>query len=300
MVRPALLVLLEFSSVLASQDMRVAITSKGGMVSMHKRDVPAKEHGLSETMVRERGGSSDCTSSYYLVEHSFKWGKAKDWWAKFTSKDSPISDAAAWIEKQVKAGVYNSVFMPMKSGPMFCIWETKAGVSGGDLQKFIDEQLGFGMLNNKLMQIDPRGNPYPTVQSMFSDPTTALATTNKFATDRAGWKEKTTSTYYLVEHTFHWNKSDDWWKWVTNLREDQKWSSFQEKYGVYNTVFMPISRDGPTTFMYCIWEVKAGTKGEDLQNFVDKNVSNGMIQNRLMQIVSDKWMGPPVASQFCS
>merc|ERR1719235_1801460 len=125
-----------------------------------------------------RGATPPCpvaaASTYFVVEHSFHFGMYDAWWAAFSKSDA-VTNPTAWIEKQVTAGVFNSVFMPMNSGPMFCIWEVKAGVNGSTLQKFIDDELGFNMLNNKLMQIDPRGMPYPSVKSLFnsSDPLTA-------------------------------------------------------------------------------------------------------------------------------
>ena len=109
-------------------------------------------------------------STFYVVYHEFKPGKAGAWWDAIASN---MSDQAAWeanVKAQFDMGFFNHSFNPITAeGPIYCIWEVRDGISAEAFQEFIDGPNGvnFGLnaLNNCLNQVNTEltggQTPYP-------------------------------------------------------------------------------------------------------------------------------------------
>ena len=78
--------------------------------------------------------------------------------------------SAASKKKQEEMGFFNHSFNPVDpSGPIFCVWEAKSGISDPEFQTFIDGPDGpnfdLNALNNTVNKVNTELNggvtPYP-------------------------------------------------------------------------------------------------------------------------------------------
>jgi hypothetical protein len=108
---------------------------------------------------RELGDASP--SSFYLVEHTFKPNTNLTlWWEHVHAAMSHPEAFKKWIAGTRELGFDDPgrMFPVSQKGPLYCMWEVKAGKTKADLQKFLDTNelakgMSAGLLDNKLMEI---------------------------------------------------------------------------------------------------------------------------------------------------
>ena len=93
-------------------------------------------------------------SNFYIVHHEFRAGTSSKWWKNAYSAMAPSGgwNEAVAVNKK-KGGYNNSANAVTANGPIYCIWETKEGISIEDFQEFIDSPTGPGFGLNALMKI---------------------------------------------------------------------------------------------------------------------------------------------------
>ena len=94
------------------------------------------------------------SSTFYIVQHEFKVGKAEEWWEKFYAA---MASGGGWddvVAENKGKGFYNhSANAVSKAGPLYCFWEVKEGLSAEEFQEFIDGPSGPGFGQDALMNI---------------------------------------------------------------------------------------------------------------------------------------------------
>ena len=113
-------------------------------------------------------------SNFYIVHHEFRAGTAAKWWKMAYAS---MEAGGGWdeaVEANKERGFFNhSANAVTADGPIYCIWETKEGITLEGFQEFIDGPTGPGFGTNALMnickQIDTSlmngQTPYPRVFS---------------------------------------------------------------------------------------------------------------------------------------
>ena len=93
-------------------------------------------------------------STFYIVHHEFKAGASSKWWETAYAAMAP---GGGWEEAVVvnkeEGGFNHSVNAVTSDGHIYCIWETKEGITAEEFQEFIDGPTGpdFGL--NALMNL---------------------------------------------------------------------------------------------------------------------------------------------------
>ncbi|KAJ1468060.1 hypothetical protein T484DRAFT_1985107 [Baffinella frigidus] len=110
-------------------------------------------------------------STFYVVHHTFKVGKAPTFWKEAGEMmGDPVAMKAA-LDKTLAAGFHCHTFMPVNmEGPVFCVWETRVGLGAEELQEYIDGPDGPGKglcMNNTVMPINAALNPAPPFPRKF-------------------------------------------------------------------------------------------------------------------------------------
>lgn len=109
---------------------------------------------------RELGDASP--SSFYLVEHTFKpTTNVTQWWEAAHYSMGHPNAFKKWIAGVRELGFDDPgrMFPVSFNGPVYCMWEVKAGKTKADLQTFLDTNVKFngaltvGKMDNKLMEI---------------------------------------------------------------------------------------------------------------------------------------------------
>ncbi len=109
---------------------------------------------------------------FYIVYHEFKVGKSEKWWA---TAYAAIAPGGCWddavVTNKEKWFFNHSANAFTKTGPVYCFWEVKEGISAEEFQDFIDGPSGPDFGKNALMNICKvidisliiGQTPYPTV-----------------------------------------------------------------------------------------------------------------------------------------
>ena len=93
-------------------------------------------------------------STFYIVHHEFKAGKAEKWWETAYAAMSPGGGWDDAVAANKEKGFFNhSANAVTKTGPVYCFWEVKEGISAEDFQEFIDGPSGPGFGQDALMNI---------------------------------------------------------------------------------------------------------------------------------------------------
>ena len=93
-------------------------------------------------------------SNFYIVHHEFRAGTSSKWWETAYAAMAPGGgwDEAVAVNKE--KGFFNhSANAVTANGPIYCIWETKEGISIEEFQEFIDGPTGPGFGLSALMNI---------------------------------------------------------------------------------------------------------------------------------------------------
>ncbi len=70
------------------------------------------------------------SSTFYIVHHEFKVGKSEKWWETAYAAMSPGGGWDDAVAANKEKGFYNhSANAVTKTGPMYCFWEVKEGIS---------------------------------------------------------------------------------------------------------------------------------------------------------------------------
>ena len=94
------------------------------------------------------------SSTFYIVHHEFKIGKAEKWWETAYAAMAPGGGWDDAVVANKEKGFYNhSANAVTKNGPVFCFWEVKEGISAEEFQEFIDGPSGPGFGQDALMNI---------------------------------------------------------------------------------------------------------------------------------------------------
>ena len=94
------------------------------------------------------------SSTFYIVHHEFKVGKAEKWWEKAYAAMAPGGGWDDAVAENKEKGFYNhSANAVSKTGPVYCFWEVKEGISAEEFQEFIDGPSGPGFGQDALMNI---------------------------------------------------------------------------------------------------------------------------------------------------
>jgi hypothetical protein len=237
-------------------------------------------------------GDAATASTFYLIKHTFKdKADAGGWWksqAEFTGKA-----LETWLAKVADAGFHNTAFLPTAvEGPFYCLWEAAAGKTKADMQKFIDGSAlsPTSVMVNHVMVIPAKLTGGAPTERFFGGKAAHLSL----------MPPKTTSTFYLIKHTF--KSADDvapLWKQLTEMssKKLEKTMTGITNAGFHNTFFLPTAVAGP---FYCLWEAEAGKTRSDMENFIDTSKLSGvsMMENRVMTIPVKLTGGAPVTPFF--
>lgn len=127
----------------------------------------------TESMPETTEPPAQADSSIYLVQHTFKHGKAEGWWQAMAGVMGDADKMAAFQAAQKEAGFNGLAFMPTgTASDCWCLWEAAPGKTGADMESFIDGPLGpsLGAFVNKCIPIDlPLCGGAPTLTRAFSE-----------------------------------------------------------------------------------------------------------------------------------
>ena len=91
---------------------------------------------------------------FYIVHHKFIAATYSKWWETAYSAMAPGGGWDEAVAANKEKGFFNhSANAVSASGPIYCIWETKEGISIEEFQEFIDGHTGPGFGLNSLMNI---------------------------------------------------------------------------------------------------------------------------------------------------
>jgi len=243
-------------------------------------------------------------STFYIVRHTFKGDakkSAESWRNEMGKRMGEGHHSAVGGQKWIDMGVWNHAMCAtdgLEGSHIYCLWESKAGMSDEDMQKFLDSDDGPGFGIDKM-----NNNMYKLMQAPFMNGQGAKFTdagpagdevkgTNQY--DGAG-----KSTFYMVEHHHKTKKmSDEWWAGMPKMMETLP--ALQEKHkgmGLANPLFCATGGQGK---MFCMWECKEGVSVEELQKVLDgPDVGNGKLLNTPYMINIQAGGGKlPVKSAF--
>ena len=100
-------------------------------------------------------------STFYLVHHDFRRGKADTWWSETMDLLADESKYAELTQAAEDAGFKNHSFNPIsQEGPIFCVWEAKAGIDKEGFQNFLESDIGpsRGAFMNIVYKVNPALN----------------------------------------------------------------------------------------------------------------------------------------------
>ena len=91
--------------------------------------------------------------TFYIVHHKFKAGKAEKWLQTAYAAMSPCGGWDDAVKANKEKGFYNHFINAVtKTGPLYCFWEVKEGISAKEFQEFIDGPSGPGFGQDALMK----------------------------------------------------------------------------------------------------------------------------------------------------
>ena len=198
-------------------------------------------------------------SRFFTVEHTFKPGKADEFWANTQKMMSDPETMTKWTLKQRELGFANYSFMPAGGDkPMLCVWECKEGTSVEAFQKFIDGPDGPG-------DTCLRNDVYPTLPGAVLPGSSFVAPELDILPARV----QTKGSFFWVHHEF---KSPDAAKEFWTMMQGMNATTMKQmeinniKLGFYNHTFMPSSQEGPA---FCTWECAKDISADEFQKFID-------------------------------
>ena len=93
-------------------------------------------------------------SSFYIVHHEFRAGTSSKWCETAYTAIAPGGGWDEAVAANKEKGFFNhSAKAVTTKGPLYCIWETKEGISIEEFQEFIDGPSGPGFGLIALMNI---------------------------------------------------------------------------------------------------------------------------------------------------
>ena len=94
------------------------------------------------------------SSTFYIVHHEFKVGKAEKWWETAHAAMAPGGRWDDTVTVNKEKGFFNhSANAVTKNGLLYCFWEVKKRISAEEFQEFIDGPYGPGFGQDALMNI---------------------------------------------------------------------------------------------------------------------------------------------------
>lgn len=195
----------------------------------------------------------------FIVEHTFKAGKADEWWKNMTEMMGKPVEYNAWVTKQREMGFVGHQFMPEGGDkPVQCMWECRDTITKAEFQKFIDSPMGPGdtCLVNTVYPVMP-GAQLPGT-NFFVDPAGAPANV-----------AQTKGSFFWIHHEFkNPDAAKKFWEMMGGMDEAamRGMTINNTKLGFHNHTFAPTAMEGP---VFCCWESEKDITVEEFQTFID-------------------------------
>jgi uncharacterized protein YaiE (UPF0345 family) len=222
--------------------------------------------------------------NFFIIEHTFKEGKAEEWWGNMAKMMGDPAAMSAMMTAQHEAGFHNHSFLPGSSltGTVHCVWEGSAGKSVADMQTFIDAQFGEHMTN--------------TVHGPVDAGTAQLAYSPYFGNNPAAAPSPVKgSTMAVIQHVIKPGQGDTLFANMGKMMADpgamEGMNAKHKALGFVNHAFFPIKGKTEGLFALCIWECKEGIGMQALQEMIDEHPGVGpYCDNKVFIIDASKGM----------
>ena len=190
--------------------------------------------------------------NFYVIEHTFKAGKAEEWWGNFAKIMGEPDGMAKMTKAQHDNGFHNHSFLPgmTADGIVHCVWEAAPGKTAADMQAFIDGEVGpsMGCMDNVVLGPVDASQAQLGYMSYFAN-NTAIAT-----------EPIKGSTIYMVQHHIKPGKGEALFANMGKIMsEPGAQEGMDEKLkaqGFKNHSFFPLQGKTEGLFACCIWEAK--------------------------------------------
>ena len=123
--------------------MSVVKQGDGCKVTISATGVPAELSPMIQGMytawtLSMAGLASKTIANFFVIEHTFKAGKADEWWGKFAQIMGEPDGMAKMTQAQHDNGFHNHSFMPgiPADSTAHCVWEAAPGKTAADMQAF--------------------------------------------------------------------------------------------------------------------------------------------------------------------
>jgi uncharacterized protein YaiE (UPF0345 family) len=206
--------------------------------------------------------------NFFIIEHTFKEGKAEEWWGNTAKMMGDHAAMAAMMTAQHQAGFHNHSFLPGpdSAGAVHCVWEGCAGKSVADMQAFIDQQFGEHMVNTVHGPVDASMANLGYAPYFGNNPAAAPSPIKG-------------STFAMIQHVIKPGQSEAHWANMSKLMSDpsamEGMNAKHKALGFVNHSFFPIKGKTEGLFALCIWECKEGVSVADLQEMIDEHAGVG-------------------------
>ena len=201
------------------------------------------------------GSDRDVVQRFFFVVHTFKEGKAEEWWKGIAEVLSADDQPAKMREQQKSLGFYNHFFLPMGGdNPVLCLWEAKEAVSIDAFQAYIDGPdgpAGDAMINTV----------YPLIAG------SSIPSPSAFSGEAAATAKPTGGAMFWIMHTFKSDEAQEkFWAYMSNDHDAEKYTASNRENGFDNPFFLASGPAGPFA---CIWESKQDISSEEMLAFMN-------------------------------
>ena len=225
--------------------------------------------------------------NFYVIEHTFKAGKAEEWWGNFAKIMGEPDGMVKMTKAQHDNGFHNHSFLPgmTADGIVHCVWEAAPGKTAADMQAFIDGEVGpsMGCMDNVVLGPVDASQAQLGYMSYFAN-NTAIAT-----------EPIKGSTIYMVQHHIKPGKGEALFANMGKIMsEPGAQEGMDEKLkaqGFKNHSFFPLQGKTEGLFACCIWEAKEGLGVADVEKMMENHWGvGGFCDNKVFAIDCTKAM----------
>jgi hypothetical protein len=272
--------------------MSVVKQGDGCKVTISATGVPAELSPMIQGMytawtLSMAGLASKTIANFFVIEHTFKAGKADEWWGKFAQIMGEPDGMAKMTQAQHDNGFHNHSFMPgiPADSTAHCVWEAAPGKTAADMQAFIDGEFGpaMGCMDNLVL------GPVDASQAQ-------LGYAPYFGTKTAAATEPIKgSTIYMVQHHIKPGKGEALFANMGSIMSKPSvQAGMDEKLraqGFVNHSFFPLKGKTEGLFACCIWEAKEGLGCADVEQMMENHYGvGGFCDNKVFAIDCTKAM----------
>ena len=223
--------------------------------------------------------------TFFIIEHTFKEGKAEEWWGNMAKFMGDPAAMAGMTTAQHEAGFHNHSFLPgtSPSGTVHCVWEGTASKSAADMQAFIDAQFGEHMTN--------------TVYGPVDAGTAQLAYSPYFGNNPAAAPSPVKgSTMAVIQHVIKPGQGDALFANIDKMMAEAAAdpsimdgiTAKHKALGFFNHAFFPMKGKTEGLFAVCIWECKEGVGMQAIQDMIDEHPVGAFCDNKVFAIDASK------------